>query len=67
MVFYAPIIGEARHPCAREKRFDVVGDRPAVILLLGLILTIFSLLCRNSGHPKLIDRLNLVERENLSV
>jgi ATP-binding cassette subfamily B protein len=68
MVFYAPIIGVGAVIRALEKSASmswVIGL--AVILLLGLILTIFSLaLPKFQAIQKLIDRLNLVVRENLS-
>ena len=68
MVFYAPIIGVGAVIRAVEKSVSmswIIGL--AVIVLLGLILTVFSLaLPRFKMIQKLIDRLNLVVRENLS-
>jgi ATP-binding cassette subfamily B protein len=68
MVFYAPIIGVGAVIRAMEKSVSmswVIGL--AVIVLLGLILTVFSIaLPKFQIIQKLIDRLNLVVRENLS-
>jgi ATP-binding cassette subfamily B protein len=68
MVFYAPIIGVGAVIRAVEKSVSLswlIGL--AVIVLLGLIFTIFSLaLPKFQAIQKLIDRLNLVVRENLS-
>ena len=68
MVFYAPIIGVGAVIRAMEKSVSmswVIGL--AVIILLGLILTVFSIaLPKFKIIQKLIDRLNLVVRENLS-
>ena len=68
MVFYAPIIGVGAVIRAMEKSVSmswVIGL--AVIVLLGLILTVFSIaLPKFKIIQKLIDRLNLVVRENLS-
>lgn len=68
MVIYAPIIGVGAVIRAVEKSVSLswlIGL--AVIVLLGLIFTIFSLtLPKFKVMQKLIDRLNLVVRENLS-
>ena len=68
MVFYAPIIGVGAVIRAMEKSVSmswVIGL--AVIVLLGLIMTVFSIaLPKFQIIQKLIDRLNLVVRENLS-
>ena len=68
MVFYAPIIGVGGI-------IRAIGNSPnmwwiialAVVVLLGLILTVFSIaLPKFKMIQSLIDRLNLVTRENLS-
>jgi ATP-binding cassette, subfamily B, multidrug efflux pump len=68
MVIYAPIIGVGGVMRAIGKSTNMwwlIGL--AVIVLLGLILTIFSItLPKFKIMQKLIDRLNLVTRENLS-
>ncbi len=68
MVIYAPIIGVGGVIRAIGKSTSMwwlIGL--AVIVLLGLILTIFSIsLPKFKIMQKLIDRLNLVTRENLS-
>ena len=68
MVFYAPIIGVGGIIHALAKSASMWWTIAlAVIVLLGLILTIFSItLPRFQIIQKLIDRLNLVTRENLS-
>ncbi|MGD2252289.1 MAG: ABC transporter ATP-binding protein [Anaerolineales bacterium] len=68
MVFYAPIIGVGGIIRAIDKSADlwwIIGL--AVALLLSLILTIFTIsLPKFRIMQSLIDRLNLVTRENLS-
>jgi ATP-binding cassette subfamily B multidrug efflux pump len=68
MVIYAPIIGVGGVIRAIGKSTSMwwlIGL--AVVVLLGLILTIFSIsLPKFKIMQKLIDRLNLVTRENLS-
>ena len=68
MVIYAPIIGVGGVVRAMGKSTSMwwlIGL--AVIVLLGLIITIFSIsLPKFKIMQKLIDRLNLVTRENLS-
>jgi ATP-binding cassette subfamily B protein len=68
MVFYAPILGVGA-------MIHAVGKSPsmawvialAVVILLGLVLTVFSIaLPKFRIIQSLIDRLNLVTRENLS-
>jgi ATP-binding cassette subfamily B protein len=68
MVIYAPIIGVGAVIRAVEKSTSmswIIGL--AVVVLLGLILTVFSVaLPKFQAMQKLIDRLNLVVREHLS-
>ncbi|MGD8554406.1 MAG: ABC transporter ATP-binding protein [Anaerolineales bacterium] len=68
MVFYAPIIGVGGIIRAVDKSADlwwIIGL--AVAILLSLILTIFTIsLPKFRIMQSLIDRLNLVTRENLS-
>jgi ATP-binding cassette subfamily B multidrug efflux pump len=68
MVIYAPIIGVGGviHAIGKStSMWWLIGL--AVIVLLGLILTIFTIsLPKFKIMQKLIDRLNLVTRENLS-
>ena len=68
MVFYAPIIGIGAVIRAVQKSPSmtwIIGL--GVVILLGLILTVFSItLPRFKRIQSLIDRLNLVSRENLS-
>jgi ATP-binding cassette, subfamily B, multidrug efflux pump len=68
MVFYAPIIGVGAviHAVAKSPSMSwVIGL--AVVVLLSLILTVFSVaLPKFKIIQSLIDRLNLVTRENLS-
>jgi len=68
MVFYAPIIGIGAIILAIGKSANMWWMIAlAVVVLLGLILTIFSLtLPKFRIMQSLIDRLNLVMRENLS-
>lgn len=68
MVIYAPIIGIGGIIRAIGKSTSMWWlIALAVIILLGLILTVFSItLPRFKKMQKLIDRLNLVARENLS-
>jgi ATP-binding cassette subfamily B multidrug efflux pump len=68
MVFYAPIIGVGGIIRAIGKSADMWWIIAlAVIVLLGLILTVFSIaLPKFRIIQNLIDRLNLVTRENLS-
>lgn len=68
MVFYAPIIGIGGVIRALGKGADMWWIIAlAVIVLFGLILTVFSIaLPKFQSIQKLIDRLNLVIRENLS-
>lgn len=68
MVFYAPIIGVGAVIRALDKSASMSWVIAlAVVVLLGLILTVFSLaLPKFQAIQKLIDRLNLVVRENLS-
>jgi len=68
MVIYAPIIGVGGVIRAVGKSADMWWIIAlAVIILLGLILTVFVIaLPRFQAIQKLIDRLNLVIRENLS-
>jgi ATP-binding cassette, subfamily B, multidrug efflux pump len=68
MVFYAPIIGVGAVIRAVDKSPSmswIIGL--AVVVLLGLIVTIFSIaLPKFKIIQSLVDRLNLVTRENLS-
>ena len=68
MVFYAPIIGIGAVIRAVQKSPSmtwIIGL--GVVILLGLILTVFSItLPRFKRIQSLIDRINLVSRENLS-
>jgi ATP-binding cassette subfamily B protein len=68
MVVYAPIVGVGAIIRAVEKSPSmtwIIGL--AVIILLGLIITVFSIaLPKFKLVQKLIDRLNQVSRENLS-
>ena len=68
MVFYAPIIGVGgviRAVGKSSSMWWIIAL--AVVVLLGLILTVFSIaLPKFKIIQKLIDRLNLVTRENLS-
>jgi ATP-binding cassette subfamily B multidrug efflux pump len=68
MVFYAPIIGIGGVIRALGKGANMWWIIAlAVIVLFGLILTVFSIaLPKFQSIQKLIDRLNLVIRENLS-
>jgi ATP-binding cassette, subfamily B, multidrug efflux pump len=68
MVFYAPIIGIGGVIRAIGKSANMWWIIAlAVVVLLGLILTVFSIaLPRFKLIQSLIDRLNLVTRENLS-
>jgi len=68
MVFYAPIIGVGGIIRALDKTTSMWWIIAlAVVVLLGLILTVFSIaLPKFKSIQKLIDRLNLVMRENLS-
>jgi ATP-binding cassette, subfamily B, multidrug efflux pump len=68
MVFYAPIIGIGGVIRAIGKSANMWWIIAlAVVVLLGLILTVFSIaLPKFKAIQKLIDRLNLVMRENLS-
>jgi ATP-binding cassette subfamily B multidrug efflux pump len=68
MVIYAPIIGVGGIIRALAKSTSMWWIIAlAVIVLLGLILTIFSIaLPKFKAIQRLIDRLNLVTRENLS-
>lgn len=68
MVIYAPIIGIGGVIRAIGKSSSMWWlIALSVVVLLGLILTIFSItLPRFKKMQKLIDRLNLVARENLS-
>jgi ATP-binding cassette subfamily B protein len=68
MVFYAPIIGVGAVIRAVDKSPSmswIIGL--AVVVLLGMIVTIFSIaLPKFKIIQSLVDRLNLVTRENLS-
>jgi ATP-binding cassette subfamily B protein len=68
MVFYAPIIGVGAVIRAVQKSPSmtwIIGL--GVVILLGLILSVFAIsLPRFKKIQSLIDRLNLVSRENLS-
>lgn len=68
MVFYAPIIGVGAVIHAMAKSSSMMWIIAlAVIVLLGLILIVFSIaLPKFKIIQNLIDRLNLVTRENLS-
>jgi ATP-binding cassette subfamily B multidrug efflux pump len=68
MVFYAPIIGIGGVIRAIGKSASMWWIIAlAVVVLLGLILTVFAVaLPKFQSIQKLIDRLNLVTRENLS-
>jgi len=68
MVFYAPILGAGGVIRALEKSVSMSWIIAlAVIVLLGFILVIFMLaIPKFKKIQKLIDRLNLVTRENLS-
>ncbi|MGA9533956.1 MAG: ABC transporter ATP-binding protein [Anaerolineales bacterium] len=68
MVFYAPIIGIGGVIRAIDKSANMWWIIAlAVMVLLGLILTVFSIsLPKFKIMQTLIDRLNLVTRENLS-
>jgi len=68
MVFYAPIIGIGGVIRAIDKSANMWWIiAVAVLTLLGLILTVFSIaLPKFKAIQKLVDRLNLVVRENLS-
>ncbi len=68
MVFYAPIIGIGGILRALEKSASMWWIIAlAVIVLLGLILTVFSIaLPKFKIIQDLIDRINLIMRENLS-
>ncbi len=68
MVFYAPIIGVGGVIRAIGKSANMWWIIAlAVVVLLGLILTVFSIaLPKFKAIQNLIDRLNLVMRENLS-
>jgi ATP-binding cassette, subfamily B, multidrug efflux pump len=68
MVFYAPIIaigGIMRAMAKTTSMWWIIAL--AVVVILGLIVTVFSIsLPKFKSIQKLIDRLNLVTRENLS-
>jgi ATP-binding cassette subfamily B protein len=68
MVFYAPIIGIGGVIRAVDKSADMWWILAlAVLVLIGLILVVFSIsLPKFKIMQSLIDRLNLVTRENLS-
>ncbi|HPE70212.1 MAG TPA: ABC transporter ATP-binding protein [Thermotogota bacterium] len=68
MVFYAPILGTGGVIRALDKSASMSWIIAlAVIVLLGFILVIFSIAVPKFKRiQKLIDRLNLVTRENLS-
>jgi ATP-binding cassette subfamily B multidrug efflux pump len=68
IVFYAPIIGIGGVIRALEKTSSMSWIiAVAVMMLVGLILVIFSIaLPKFKAIQKLIDRINLVFRENLS-
>jgi ATP-binding cassette subfamily B multidrug efflux pump len=68
MVFYAPIIGIGGVIRAIDKSANMWWIiAVAVVALLGIILTVFSIsLPKFKIMQSLIDRLNLVTRENLS-
>jgi ATP-binding cassette subfamily B multidrug efflux pump len=68
MVFYAPIIGIGGVIRAIDKSANMWWIITlAVVILLGLIFTVFTIaLPKFKLIQKLIDRLNLVTRENLS-
>ena len=68
IVFYAPIIGVGGVIRAIGKATSMWWIIAlAVVILLGLIVTVFSIaLPKFTSIKKLIDRLNLVTRENLS-
>ncbi|MDH7489917.1 MAG: ABC transporter ATP-binding protein [Anaerolineae bacterium] len=68
MVFYAPIIGIGGVIRAIDKSANMWWIiAVAVLVLLGLVLTVFSIaLPKFKAIQKLVDRLNLVVRENLS-
>lgn len=68
MVFYAPIIGVGGIIRALSKSTSMWWIIAlAVVVLIGLILTVFSIaLPKFKAIQNLIDRLNLVMRENLS-
>lgn len=68
MVFYAPIMGVGGVIKALGKSSSMSWIiAVAVVVLLGLILTVFTIaMPKFKSIQKLIDRLNLVTRENLS-
>ncbi|MDK2951645.1 MAG: ATP-binding cassette, subfamily multidrug efflux pump [Kosmotogales bacterium] len=68
MVFYAPILGVGGVLRALEKSASMSWIIAlAVIILLGLVAVVFAIaLPKFKKIQKLIDRLNLVTRENLS-
>jgi ATP-binding cassette subfamily B protein len=68
MIFYAPIIGVGGIIKAVGKSNSMSWIiAVAVVALLGLIITVFSVaLPKFKAIQKLVDRLNLVTRENLS-
>ncbi len=68
MVFYAPIIGVGGVIKAMSKNSSMSWIiAVAVIILLGMIAIIFSIaLPKFKAVQKLVDRLNMVTRENLS-
>jgi len=68
MVFYAPIMGVGGVIKALGKSSSMSWIiAVAVVVLLGLILTVFTIaMPKFKAIQKLIDRLNLVTRENLS-
>lgn len=68
MVFYAPIIGVGAVIRALNKSVSMSWVIVlAVVIIMGLILTVFSIaLPKFKIIQKLVDRLNLVTRENLS-
>jgi len=68
MVFYAPIIGVGAVIRAVDKSASMSWVIAlAVVIILGMIITVFSIaLPKFKIIQKLVDRLNLVTRENLS-
>jgi ATP-binding cassette, subfamily B, multidrug efflux pump len=68
LVFYAPIMAVGGIIRAIESRLvDVVDDCRGRVVLLGVIIALISIaLPKFRIMQKLIDRLNLVARENLS-
>ena len=68
MVFYAPILAVGGIFMALQKSISMSWIIAlAVVVLIGLVMTVFSIaLPKIKIAQKLIDRLNLVTRENLS-